>query len=134
MPHLSLTTRAFLFSFLPVCLVLLISFWALSAANRELIEQELRQSLLDSDALLNRVNLEHSRQTTKLLAQLTDSAGLKAAVGLLAEGHGDPSLMEQIQRTIEAQLRELHASLPYDLIAVSDLHGQTIAAIGADSK
>jgi signal transduction histidine kinase len=131
MGRLSLTTRAFLFSFLPVCLVLLLSFWALSAANRELIEQELRQSLLDSDALLNRVNLEHSRQTSQLLAQLTDSAGLKAAVGLLAEGHGDPSLMEQIRRTIEAQLRELHSSSPYDLIAVSDLRGETIAAVVA---
>lgn len=129
MPHFSLTTRAFLFSFLPVCLVLLISFWALSAANRELIEQELRQSLLDSDALLDRVNLEHSRQMSKLLAQLTDSAGLKAAVGLLAEGRGGPSVMEQIQRTIEAQLREFRASSPYDLIAVSDLRGQTIAAV-----
>jgi signal transduction histidine kinase len=135
MPHLSLTTRAFLFSFLPVCLVLLLSFWALSEANRELIEQELRQSLLDSDALLNRVNLAHSRQTSKLLAQLTDSAGLKAAVGLLSEGHGDPSLTEQIQRTIETQLRELHASLPFDLIAVSDLHGRTIAALaGPDAR
>ncbi|HEX6546366.1 MAG TPA: ATP-binding protein [Bryobacteraceae bacterium] len=134
MPHFSLTTRAFLFSFLPVCLVLLLSFWALSAANRELIEQELRQSLLDSDALLNRVNVEHSRQTSKLLAQLTDSAGLKAAVGLLAEGRGDPSVMEQIRRTIEAQLRELHASSPYDLIAISDIHGKTVAAVASPNS
>lgn len=134
MPHLSLTTRAFLFSFLPVCLVLLLSFWALSAANRQLIEQELRQSLLDSDALLNRVNREHSRQTTKLLAQLTDSAGLKAAVGLLAEGRRDPSVMGQIRRTIEAQLRELHAASPYDLIAVSDLHGKTVAAVASPNS
>src|SRR6185312_7847841 len=134
MPHLSLTTRAFLFSFVPVCLVLLLSFWALSAANRELIEPALPQSLLDSDAPLNRVNREHSRETSKLLTQLTDSAGLKAAVGLLAEGRGDPSVMEQIRRTIEVQLRELRASSPYDLIAISDLHGNTVAAVASPNS
>lgn len=135
MSRLSLTARAFLFSFLPVCLVLLSSFVALSTANHERIKQELRESLQDSDVLLNRANLEYSQRTTRLLAHLTDSAGLKAAVGLLAEGHGDPLAIAQIRRTIEAQLRELQSSSPYDLVAVSDLRGQTIAAIvGPDSE
>src|SRR5947209_5474958 len=113
MSRLSLTARAFLFSFLPVCLVLFSSFVALSTANHERIKQELRESLQDSDVLLNRASLEYSQRTTKLLAQLTNSAGLKAAVGLLAEGHGDPLAIAQIRRTIEAQLRELQSSSPY---------------------
>jgi signal transduction histidine kinase len=135
MSRLSLTARAFLFSFLPVCLVLFSSFVALSTANHERIKQELRESLQDSDVLLNRASLEYSQRTTKLLAQLTNSAGLKAAVGLLAEGHGDPLAIAQIRRTIEAQLRELQSSSPYDLVAVSDLRGQTVAAIaGPESQ
>ena len=129
MSRLSLTARAFLFSFVPICLVLLVSFLGLSAANHERIRQELRESLQDSDILLNRASLDYSQRTTKLLAQLTDSAGLKAAVGLLAEGHGDPSDIAQIRRTIEAQLLELQSSSPYDLVAVLDLRGQTVAAI-----
>ena len=84
----------------------------------------------DSDILLNRANLEYSQRTTRILPGLADSAGLKAAVGLLAEGAGDPSAATQIRRTIEAQLRELQSSSIYDLIAVSDLHGRTVAAIG----
>ena len=129
MSRLSLTARAFLFSFLPVCLVLLVSFLALSAANHQRIKQELRESLQESDILLNRARLEYSQRTTRLLAQLTDSAGLKAAVGLLAEGRGDPSEIAQIRRTIEVQLRELQSSSQYDLVAVSDLRGRTVAAI-----
>jgi signal transduction histidine kinase len=129
MPRLSLTARAFLFSFLPVCLVLFASFIALSAAIHERVKQELRESLQDSDTLMNRASKEYSRRTTRLLAKLTDSAGLKAAVGLLAEEHKDPLAMEQVRRTIEAQLRELQSSSTYDFIAVSDLRGRTVAAI-----
>src|SRR5438270_8889068 len=110
MSRLSLTTRAFLFSFAPVCLVLFVSFIALSAANHERIKQQLRESLHDSDIQLNRASLEYSQRTTRMLPGLTDSAGLKAAVGLLAEAHGEPAARDQIRRTIEAQLRELQVS------------------------
>src|SRR5690242_19027960 len=113
MARLSLTARAFLLSFVPVCLVLVVSFLALSAANHERIKQQLLESLQDSDLLLNRVALEYSQRTNKLLAQLTDSAGLKAAVGLLAEVNGDPSAAAQIHGTIEAQLAELQIASAY---------------------
>jgi signal transduction histidine kinase len=129
MPRLSLTARAFLLSLLPVCLALPVSFLALSAANHARIKQELRESLQESDVLLNRASLEYSQRTARLLPGLTDSAGLKAAVGLLAEAGGDASEVAQIRRTIEAQLRELQSSSMYDIIAVSNLRGQTVAGI-----
>jgi signal transduction histidine kinase len=127
--RLSLTTRAFLFSFLPVCLVLGASFLALSAAIHQKVKQELRQSLQSSDVLLNRASAEYLRITTALLSKLTDSAGLKAAVGLLAEAHGDASAVRQVRRTIEAQLRDLQSSSMYDFLAVSNLRGETVAAV-----
>jgi signal transduction histidine kinase len=127
--RLSLTTRAFLFSFLPVCLVLVASFLALSAAIHQKVKQELRQSLQSSDVLLNRASAEYLRITTALLSKLTDSAGLKAAVGLLAEAHGDASAVKQVRRTIEAQLRDLQSSSIYDFLAVSNLRGETVAAV-----
>jgi signal transduction histidine kinase len=128
MSRLSLTGRAFLLSFVPVCLVLGITFIAFSAAIHQKMLGELRESLQASDSLLNRANLDYERRTAGLLAKLTDSAGLKAAVGLLAEAKADPNERNQVRTTIEAQLRELQASSTYDLVAVSNLRGQTVAA------
>src|SRR5580658_3465633 len=110
MPRLSLTARAFLFSFLPVCLVLLGSFLALSEAIHQRVKAELRESLQGTDLLLDRVSAEYARRTAALAAKLTDSAGLKAAVGLLAEPQQQPSSMAEVRRTIEAQLAELQTS------------------------
>lgn len=129
MPRLSLTSRAFLFSMMPVCLVLVASFLALHAAVHRRIRQELRESLQSSNSLLNRASAEYSRRAGRLIAKLTDSAGLKAAVGLLSEIHGDPSAAAQVRRTIAVQLRELQASSAYDFLAISDLRGQPIAAL-----
>src|SRR5271170_3658555 len=101
MPRLSLTARAFLYSFVPVCLVLAVSFVALSAVAQRRIKNELRENLRESEDLLNRASREHSARTTRLIGALTESAGLKAAVGLLSEARDDPSAREQIRATIE---------------------------------
>jgi hypothetical protein len=129
MGRLSLTTRAFLFSVLPVCLALGASFLALHAAVHQRIRKELRESLQASNSLLNRASADYRRRTSRLIAKLTDSAGLKAAVGLLSEVHGNPSVAAQVRRTIEVQLRELQASSAYDFLAISNLHGEPIAAL-----
>lgn len=129
MRQLSLTARAFLFSFLPVCLVLLGSFLALSEAIHQRVRAELRESLKATDLLLERVSTEYDQRTATLAAKLTDSAGLKAAVGLLAEPQPQPSFRTEVRRTIEAQLTELQTSSSYDFIAVSDLSGKTVAAV-----
>ena len=129
MRRLSLTTRAFLLSFVPVSLVLLASFLALTAGVQQRVKQNLRESMEASDRLLNRASLDYSRRTAPLVAALTESAGLKAAVGLLTETHRESSAVGQVRATIEEQLRELHAMSAYDLLAVSDPGGRTVAAI-----
>ncbi|HEY1947166.1 MAG TPA: ATP-binding protein [Bryobacteraceae bacterium] len=127
MHRLTLATRAFLFSFVPICLLLVASFAAINRAVHQRVRQDLRESLHNSDELLNRANLEFSHQNSALLAKLTDSAGLKASVGLLAEADRDPSLENQVRATLEAQLRELQNASPYDFLAISDLHDKTVA-------
>lgn len=129
MPRLPLTARAFIFAFLPVCVALAASFLAVSAAIQEKIRHELRESLHSTDELLNLANAESSRRITALVSKLTDSAGLKAAVGLLAETRQNPEATAQVRATIEAQLRELQASSTYDLLAVVDQRGETAAAL-----
>jgi signal transduction histidine kinase len=130
MPRLSLTLRTFLFSFVPVCIVLACCFAAVNAAIKNRIRLELREQLQASDRMLDQINTEWSNRTSALVSKLSDSAGLKAAVGLLAEGHRDPQLAAQVRNTIEAQLRELQASSTFDLLAVADLNGRTVAMVG----
>jgi signal transduction histidine kinase len=130
MPRLSLTVRTFFFSFLPVCLVLACCFAAVNAAIKNRIRLEIRDQLQASDRMLDRVNTEWSNRTSALLSKVSDSAGLKAAVGLLAEGRHHPELAAQVRNTIEAQLRDLQAFSTFDLLAVADMNGRTVAMVG----
>ncbi len=129
MRRLSLTARAFLFSFIPVCLVLSAIFLTLNAAVHNKIKDDLLNTLEASDGQLNRLSSEYSRRTAKLVAALTESAGLKAAVGLLAETGLDSSARDQVRATIEAQLRDLRALSGYDLLGVSDWRGRPVALL-----
>jgi signal transduction histidine kinase len=125
----SLTTRAFLFSFLPVCVVLAASFAALNTLVQQHVKDGLRDSLQKSEELLDRANADYSRRIGQFVAVLADSAGLKAAIGLTHEAPSTPETAAEIRRTIEAQLREIHGVVGYDLLAVTDWKGRTLAAV-----
>ena len=129
MRRLTLATRAFLFSFVPTCILLIASFLAIDRAVHQRVKQDLREALQNSDQLLNRANTEFARQNSALLAKLTDTAGLKASVGLLAEADRDPSVKNQVRATIETQLWELQNASLYDFLAISDLRGRTVVEI-----
>ena len=134
--RMSLTTRAFLFSFLPVCVVLAVSFVALNTLVQQHIKNGLRDSLQKSQELLARANDDYSRRIGQFVSVLADSAGLKAAIGLTHEAPSTPETQAEIRRTIEAQLREMHGLVGYDLLAVTDWKGRTLAAVefGADAS
>ena len=85
----SLTTRAFLFSFLPVCVVLAASFLALNTLVQQHVKDGLRDSLQKSEELLDRANADYSRRISQFVSVLADSAGLKAAIGLTREAPVD---------------------------------------------
>ncbi len=125
----SLTTRAFLYSFLPVCIVLAASFVALNTLVARHVKDGLRDSLQKSEQLLDRANADYSRRIGQFMAVLADSAGLKAAIGLTREAPSTPAAGDQIRSTIEAQLREMHGVVGYDLLAVTDWKGRTLAAV-----
>jgi signal transduction histidine kinase len=125
----SLTARAFLFSFLPVCAVLATSFLALNTLVQQRVKDGLRDSLQKSEELLDRANADYSRRIGQFVSVLADSAGLKAAIGLTHEAPSTPETAAEIRRTIEAQLREMHELVGYDLLAVTDWKGRTQAAV-----
>ena len=87
----SLTTRAFLFSFLPVCVVLAVSFAALNTLVQQHVKDGLRDSLQKSEELLDRANADYSRRIGQFVSVLADSAGLKAAIGLTHEAPSTPA-------------------------------------------
>ena len=125
----SLTTRAFLFSFVPVCLVLAVTFVALNAMVEQRVRHELRDSLQKSEDLVARANAESAHRISQFVSVLAESAGLKAAIGLVREIPATPGSGAEVRRTIEAQLRELHGLVGYDLLAVTDWKGRTMAAV-----
>lgn len=125
----SLTTRAFLFSLLPVCGVLLASFFALNTLVQRRVKDGLRDSLQKSEDQVIRANEESSRQISQFVKVVADSPGLKAAIGLVHEVPATPENAAEIRRTIEAQLGEIHNLVGYDFLAVTDWKGRTIAAV-----
>ena len=125
----SLTTRAFLFSFLPVCAVMAVSFAALNTLVQQHVKDSLHESLQKSEESLDRANADYSRRIAQFVPVLADSAGLKAAIGLMHEAPSTPGTAAEIRRTIEAQLREMHGLVGYDLLAVTDWKGRTLAAV-----
>jgi signal transduction histidine kinase len=126
---MSLTTRAFLFSFLPVCVVLGGSFVALNTLVQQHVKSGLRDSLQKSQELLARADEDYSRRISQFVSVLASSPGLEAAMGLMREAPATPETAAEVRRTIEAQLREMHGLVGYDLLAVTDWKGRTLAAV-----
>jgi signal transduction histidine kinase len=127
----SLTTRAFLFSFVPVCVVLAASFLAINTMVEQRVKEGLKKSLRQSEELIVGANEESSRRIGQFVGVLAESAGLKAAVGLLGEARSNPQNAAEVRRTIEAQLREMRGLIGDDLLAVTDSKGHIVAAAGA---
>jgi len=129
----SLTTRAFLFAFIPLCVAVLGSFLAFNTLVEQRVKQGLRDSLQKSEQLLAQANEDYSRRIGQFVAVLANSPGLKAAIGLLREPASTAENSAEIHNTIEAQLREIHDLAGFDFMAVSDWKGRTIAAVEFDA-
>jgi hypothetical protein len=125
----SLATRAFAFSFVPVCVVLAVSFFALTAAMERRIRAGLRESIEKSEVLLRRAHKKSTAQIAQFAAGMADSAGLKSAIQLAHENVASPEGGAAARRTIDVQLGEIHKRVGYDLLAVTDWQGQTLGMV-----
>lgn len=125
----SLAARAFLFSFFPVCVVLALSFFALTAAMERHIRNGLRESIQKSEAVLQGAHRESTLRIERFAAGMARNAGLKSTIELAHEKSTGAPGEALSRRTIEGQLREIHQLVGYDVLAVTDAKGQTIAAV-----
>src|SRR5580700_764375 len=97
MRALPLATRTFLLSFLPICLTLAGSFYAISGAIRGKTKEGLEESFHRTAGLLDQINADSKRRTTQLLGILSENPGLKAGIGLLRETHFDEAARNEIR-------------------------------------
>ena len=129
MGKLSLATRTFLISLLPLCLTMAFTYFGLSITLRNKTRDGIRDYVHTSELLLEKVNESDARRTAQAASLLTENAGLKASLGLLRETATNAELRSQVERTIEEQLRELHRQVGYDLLAISDSQDHTVLAL-----
>jgi len=125
----SLATRAFVFSFAPVCVVLALSFLVLTAPIERHIKSGLRESIKTSDGLLQRANRESAQRIKQFAKGLAESAQLKSAITLAHENSRSAESEAEWRKTIEGQLRDIHGLVGYELLAVTDWKERTIAAV-----
>lgn len=129
MRKLSLATRTFLISFVPLCLVMTFMFVGLNVILKEKTRQGIKAYVHTSELLLDRANEDYAQRTLQVASLLTENAGLKASIGLLQETSGENGRRNQVRQTIEDQLKDLHGVVGYDLVAISDSEDQTVAAL-----
>ncbi len=125
---LSLATRTFLISFLPLCLVMTLAFTGFSVAVKNRTRDGIRDYVHNSERLLDKASESERQRTLEVAYLLTENAGLKAAIGLLRENGDNTELRAEAQRTVEEQLKQLHG-LGYQLVAIADAQFRTIAAM-----
>ena len=119
MRKLSLATRTFLISFLPLCLVMSFTFFAFSITLQNRTRDGIRDYVHTSELLLNKASEIDTQRTVQMAHLLTENAGLKASIGLLQEAGENAELRSEVQRTIEEQLKQLHG-VGYDLVVITD--------------
>jgi signal transduction histidine kinase len=125
----SLAMRAFVFSFVPVCVVLAVSFFALTTAIEKHIRSGLRESVERSESLLRKADQESAQRIRQFAAGMAKSADLKSTITLLHQNSASPEGEAAARRAIEAQLRDMHNLVGYELLAVTGWKGRTIAAV-----
>ena len=117
--------RVFALSFLPVCVLLVGTFWSIQHLVGEQVKEGLRASLLQSHRFVSRVRTNYELQNSRLLTVLAENPSLKAGfelVGLEKNNH-------EAQQTLEDQLRELSHTLAFDLVAAADTHDALVAGV-----
>jgi signal transduction histidine kinase len=129
MRKLSVATRTFLISLLPLGLAMTFMFFGLSIVLKDRTRDGLRDYVHTSELLLEKVNESEAQRTAQAAALLTENAGLKASIGLLREMGENAELRTQAVRTIEEQLKELFGQVGYEFVAISDSQDRTITAL-----
>lgn len=123
-------TRTFLVSFVPFAFLLAVSFWVVRQVVVSAVREELRNSSRQHQIALTREQTANEARTRRLLTGVVENSSLKAGLQLLAT---EPSAQDEARNTVRDQLSEIGDSLDYDLMIVSGVHGEPLAAMVRES-
>ncbi|MBI4463548.1 MAG: hypothetical protein HY647_02485, partial [Acidobacteria bacterium] len=129
----SLTTRAFLFAFLPVCAALIASLLATQKAVQEGIREDARDSLRLFERHLQHTDFEEEQRSYRSLTTLARNSELVRAMELLQKDPSDQRRRE-IQETFASQWERPDELLGHDFFILTDAQGQTVLSQATDEK
>ncbi len=129
MRKLSLPTRTFLISFLPLSVLMTVAFIGFSVALTNRTREGIRDYVHTSEVLLDKASESERQRTLEVAYLLTENAGLKASIGLLRETDENAELRTEARRTVEEQVKQLLHGLGYELLVIADSQYRTIAAL-----
>lgn len=149
-------TRTFVSSFVPVALLLAVSFWAIRASVIATVRDGLRASVRDNQVALAREQSRNQARDRKWLQGVAENPTLKAGLQLLSteragtlrdQAHHSveeqarnavldlqySTTQDQARNTVQDQLSEICDSLDFDFMMVSGVHGEPLAAVLRDA-
>jgi HD-GYP domain-containing protein (c-di-GMP phosphodiesterase class II) len=118
-------TRAFLWSFVPLALLLMGAFLLLQRSIATPVRDELRISLRQTESLIARAQSRGESHNARYLKVIGDNAPLKAGFQLVRTEPANPDA----RSTLEDQLRGLASTLGFDIIMASSTEGSRWAGI-----
>src|SRR3989442_514194 len=104
-------TRAFLWSFVPLALLLMGAFLLLQRSIATPVRDELRISLRQTESLIARAQSRGESHNARYLKVIGDNAPLKAGFQLVRTEPANPDA----RSTLEDQLRGLASTLGFDI-------------------
>ncbi len=118
------STRTFWFTFVPIALLLLGSFWAIQALTQNTVRDSLRASLKATHSHLAMLDEQRELQNSRFLRVVAENPTLKAGMQLVLVEKSPAA-----RRTLEDQLSEICDSLRLDIIVVLGPDGGALAGV-----
>ena len=120
-----LSTRAFLWSFIPFSLLLAASFWVVQNLAVSAIREGLRRSVRQTQSSISTMRAKTALRNQRAIRVVAENPALKAGIQNLIANPSDP----EARATLEDQLAEISSETGFDLLAVSDPDSQPLAGI-----
>jgi len=118
-------TRTFLWSFVPLAVLLMASFWTTQTLVVSAVRDGIRTSMRQTHRSIARSQSKSELQYGRFLKVVAESAALKAGVELmLAEPQSSDARL-----TVEDQLKEICRSLGFYFLLISNPEGDALAGI-----
>jgi putative nucleotidyltransferase with HDIG domain len=116
-------TRAFAFCFIPIAILLGVSFWALQSMVQTSAREQLRSAMRDKQVTLARMRKKNDVQISRFLRFAGENAALKAGLQLL---NSEPESSDA-RRTVQDQIQELGSQIGFNILSVSSFTGGPVA-------